>query len=148
MKINTLLTLIGLSGSALSASVPVRTNHESRSYTSIPKRQSEYGSAPFGYRSGTPISIANLKGKIENVVWIILENRAFDNILGGVHYPGLDNVVNNGPFHTPENVSKPETSKHYSSIVKDFDSVLQDPDHSVTGNNYELYVFIPQSHAG
>lgn len=94
--------------------------------------------APFGYTSGSAESVANLKDKIENVVWILLENRAYDNILGGVKGRGLDNVVNNGPFCNPQNVSQPDSPK-WCSFYKDFDSVLDDPNHSVTGNNLEFY---------
>lgn len=100
--------------------------------------QNKVNTPPFGYKAGSPQSIANLKSKIHNVVWILLENRAFDNILGGVNRPGLDNVVNNGPFSNPENVSQPH-GPVFSSQYKDFDSVLNDPDHSVTGNNFEFY---------
>lgn len=115
MKTSTLVTLIGLAGSSLVA-----------------------GSEPFGYKAGSPESIANLKANIENVVWILLENRPFDNILGGVKRPGLDNAVNNGPFCNPQNVSA-SNSKKWCSVYKDFDSVKHDPDHSVTGNNMEFY---------
>ncbi|KAJ5218205.1 uncharacterized protein N7498_000304 [Penicillium cinerascens] len=120
MKSNTLLPILGLSGSALGA-VVARNAQE-----------------PFGYKSGSKESIANLKDKIENVVWILLENRAFDNVLGGVHKEGLDNVVNNGPFWNPQLVNETDSKKWYN-VYKDFDSVLHDPDHSVTGNNFEFY---------
>ncbi|OOQ89248.1 phosphatidylglycerol specific phospholipase C [Penicillium brasilianum] len=120
MKANTLLPLLGLSGSAVGAVV------------------ARNDKTPFGYASGSKESIANLKDKIENVVWILLENRGFDNILGGVHKNGLDNVVNNGPFCNPLSVKEPNGQKMCSQY-KDFDSVIHDPDHSVTGVNFELY---------
>lgn len=120
MKANTLVPLLGLSSSAAAAAVAASSN------------------TPFGYASGSKESIANLKDKIENVVWILLENRSFDNILGGVKRKGLDNVVNNGPFCNPQNVSDPSSTK-WCSVYKDFDSVKHDPDHSVTGYNMELY---------
>ncbi|KAL4782355.1 phosphoesterase [Aspergillus varians] len=120
MKTNTVLSLLGLSSSAVAAAVPSCSD------------------APFGYSSGSKESIANLKDKVENVVWILLENRSFDNMLGGVKRKGLDNVVNNGPFCNPQNVSDP-TSTKWCSVYKDFDSVKHDPDHSVTGYNMELY---------
>lgn len=120
MKANALIPLLGLSGSAVGAAV-ARGNQE-----------------PWGYKSGSKESIANLKDKVENVVWILLENRGFDNILGGVHKEGLDNVVNNGPFCNPESVNQTR-SKKWCSTFKDYDSVIHDPDHSVTGVNYEMY---------
>jgi phospholipase C len=120
MKTNAIISLLGLFGSALSAAV------------------SKGSQEPFGYKSGSKESIANMKDKIENVVWILLENRGFDNILGGVKKIGLDNVVNNGPFWNPQNVNETNSKKWYSQY-KDYDSVLHDPDHSVTGVNFELY---------
>lgn len=129
MKTNTLLPILGLSGSALSAAV-ARSSSE-----------------PWGYASGSKESIANMKDKIENVVWILLENRGFDNILGGVHKQGLDNVVNNGPFWNPEVVNQTNSQKWYS-VNKDFDSVIHDPDHSVTGVNFEMFgTYSPDNNA-
>ncbi|KAJ7240857.1 putative phosphatidylglycerol specific phospholipase C [Mycena haematopus] len=93
---------------------------------------------PFGYKAGSPQSVANLKAKIKHVVWVILENRSFDNILGGVKRPGLDNPANNGDVCNPVNVSDP-TGATLCTRLRDFDSVVNDPDHSVTGNNFEFY---------
>jgi len=95
-------------------------------------------SAPFGYKAGSAASIQNLKSKIKNVVWIILENRSFDNILGGVTRPGFDNPINNGQYCNPQNLTNPSLP-NWCSGTKDFDSILNDPDHSVTGNNFEFY---------
>ncbi|KAL4924171.1 putative phosphatidylglycerol specific phospholipase C [Aspergillus undulatus] len=120
MKVNTLVPLLGLSSTAAAAAVPSSNK------------------TPFGYASGSKESIANLKDKIENVVWILLENRSFDNILGGVKRKGLDNVVNKGPFCYPQDVSDPSSTQR-CSVYKDFDSVKHDPDHSITGYNMELY---------
>ncbi|CAP83074.1 Non-specific phospholipase C1 [Penicillium chrysogenum] len=121
MKTTALISLLGLSGSALGAAV-----------------ETGKGNAPFGYKSGSKESIANMKDKIENVVWVLLENRGFDNILGGVKKKGLDNVVNNGPFYNLEDISNPD-SKKWPSQFKNYDSVLNDPDHTLTGTNFELY---------
>jgi phospholipase C len=95
-------------------------------------------SAPFGYKAGSQQSISNLKSKIKNVVWILLENRSFDNILGGVRGRGLDNPTNNGDYCIPQNLSQPN-GQQWCTSLKDFDSVLNDPDHSVTGNNFEFF---------
>ncbi|KAL4864053.1 hypothetical protein BDV12DRAFT_201494 [Aspergillus spectabilis] len=129
MKIDRLIPLLGFSSSVTAAAVP----HSSRT--------------PFGYASGSKQSIANLKDKVENVVWILLENRSFDNILGGVRHRGLDNVVDNGPFCNPQNVIDPN-SKQWCSVYKDFDSVQNDPDHSITGYNMELYGTYSPNEAG
>ncbi|KAH8692096.1 putative phosphatidylglycerol specific phospholipase C [Talaromyces proteolyticus] len=94
--------------------------------------------APFGYKAGSKQSIANLKSKIKNVVWILLENRSFDNILGGIERRGLDNPVNNGDYCIPQNLSQPN-GKQWCTGAKDFDSIQNDPDHSVTGNNLEFF---------
>ena len=106
-----------------------------------PKGAATYGKvnkAPFGYKAGSKSSVANLKANIKNVVWIILENRSFDNILGGVSRPGFDNPINNGDYCNPQNLTHPHKAM-WCSGSKDFDSVLDDPDHSVTGNNLEFY---------
>ncbi|KAJ7762059.1 phosphoesterase family-domain-containing protein [Mycena maculata] len=93
---------------------------------------------PFGYAAGSPASVANLKDKIKHVVWIILENRSFDNILGGVNRTGLDNPFNNGDVCNPVDVTKPNGTT-LCTRLKDYDSVANDPDHSITGNNFEFY---------
>ncbi|KAJ7681430.1 putative phosphatidylglycerol specific phospholipase C [Mycena rosella] len=96
---------------------------------------------PFGYTAGSPESIANLKDKIKHVVWVLLENRSFDNILGGVNRPGSTIRQQRGCVH-PRERNRPSVTQCTRS--KDFDSVLQDPDHSVTGNNFEFYsTFVP-----
>ncbi|EEA23430.1 hypothetical protein TMatcc_002298 [Talaromyces marneffei ATCC 18224] len=95
-------------------------------------------STPFGYKAGSKQSVDNMKKQIKNVVWILLENRSFDNILGGVRGRGLDNPTNNGDYCIPQNTSDPN-SKKYCTGNKNFDSVAHDPDHSVTGNNFEFY---------
>ncbi|KAL4802044.1 phosphoesterase, partial [Aspergillus unguis] len=119
MKASTLAPLLGLSSAAAAAAVPA-------------------SKTPFGYASGSKESIANLKDKIDNVVWILLENRSFDNMLGGVRRKGLDNVVNNGPFCYPQEVNDANSTQR-CNVYKDFDSVQHDPDHSITGYNMELY---------
>ncbi|KAJ7240856.1 putative phosphatidylglycerol specific phospholipase C [Mycena haematopus] len=93
---------------------------------------------PFGFKAGSAESVANLKDKIKHVVWVLLENRSFDNILGGVKRPGLDNHANNGDVCNPVNVSVPNGAT-LCTRLRDFDSVANDPDHSVTGNNFEFY---------
>ncbi|KAJ7097174.1 putative phosphatidylglycerol specific phospholipase C, partial [Mycena belliarum] len=93
---------------------------------------------PFGFTAGSPASVANLKDKIKHVVWVLLENRSFDNILGGVKRAGLDNPTNNGEVCNPLNVSAPNGAT-LCTRSKDFDSIANDPDHSVTGNNFEFY---------
>lgn len=132
MKPDTVLTgLLTVLAAASAAAQPVNNNNNT----------------PFGYKSGSPESIKNLKEKIQNVVWILLENRSFDNILGGFKRPGFDNPANNGPFCIPQNVSDPKSPK-WCTKAKDFDSVLNDPSHSVTGNNMEFYgTFSPDNAA-
>ncbi|KAE8348662.1 phosphoesterase [Aspergillus coremiiformis] len=125
MKSTTLLSVLGLMAAPALAS-PVQSE-----YTSVRE-------APFGYKPGSKESIENLKDKVEHIVWVVLENRSFDNILGGVRRKGLDNPINNGPFCNPKNTSDPSSGK-YCTHAKDYDSVLNDPDHSVTGNNLEFY---------
>ncbi|KAJ5329286.1 hypothetical protein N7452_009676 [Penicillium brevicompactum] len=98
-------------------------------------------------RSHSSASIANLKNKIKNVVILEMENRSLDNVLGGQTIKGLDNPINNGPFCNPYNLTDASAGQVCSS-AKDFDSILDDPDHSVTGNNIEFYgTFAPSNAA-
>ncbi|KAH8819154.1 phosphoesterase [Xylogone sp. PMI_703] len=83
-------------------------------------------------------SVQNLKSRIKNVVLLVMENRSVDNLLGGQRIEGLENPINNGPFCNPYNL----TSLHEGFVCtgpKDYDSILDDPDHSISGNNIEFY---------
>ncbi|KAJ5088006.1 hypothetical protein N7456_011622 [Penicillium angulare] len=92
-------------------------------------------------------SIKNFKSKIKNVVILEMENRSVDNILGGQTIKGLENPINNGPFCNPYNLTDVSKGQVCSS-AKDFDSILDDPDHSVSGNNIEFYgTFTPDNNA-
>jgi phospholipase C len=95
----------------------------------------DHGNSP---QPGSAQSIKNLKEKIKNVVLITMENRSLDNLLGGQRIRGLDNPINNGPFCVPRNITNPSLGK-VCSQPKDFDSILNDPDHSIHGNNLEFY---------
>lgn len=94
-------------------------------------------------QAGSAASIQNFKDKIKNVVVLVMENRSLDNLLGGQKIKGLENPINNGPFCNPYNVS--DSSKgSVCSAAKDYDSVHDDPDHAVYGNNFEFYgTFLP-----
>jgi phospholipase C len=96
-------------------------------------------------RAHSSRSISNLKSKIKNVVILEMENRSVDNLLGGQTIKGLENPINNGPFCNPYNLTDASSGAVCSS-AKDFDSILDDPDHSVTGNNIEFYgTFAPSN---
>ncbi|KAE9393379.1 phospholipase C PLC-C [Gymnopus androsaceus JB14] len=132
MKANTTTALLGLMST--STSIFENTSIFGNSSESV----STVGSAPFGYTAGSAESISNLKDKIKHVVWVLLENRSFDNILGGVNRTGLDNPTNNSNVCNPVNVTNPSGAT-LCTRLKDFDSVANDPDHTVTGNNFEFY---------
>lgn len=90
-------------------------------------------------------SIENLKSNIKKVVVLEMENRSLDNILGGQTIEGLENPINNGPFCNPYNLTDPSRGE-VCSRAKDFDSILDDPDHTITGNNIEFYgTFTPNN---
>ncbi|GES62749.1 phosphoesterase superfamily protein [Aspergillus terreus] len=94
-----------------------------------------------------PADIKNLKSHIKNVVILVMENRSLDNLLGGQTIPGLENPVNNGPFCNPFNITDPSQGLACSA-AKDFDSILNDPDHAIYGNNFEFYgEFTPDNNA-
>lgn len=87
---------------------------------------------------GSAASVANLKDKIKNVVWLIMENRSLDNLLGGQKHKGLENPIQNGPYCNPYNVSKLCLGKACSQ-ARDYDSVQNDPSHAVSGNTMQFY---------
>ncbi|KAJ3472940.1 hypothetical protein NLG97_g10618 [Lecanicillium saksenae] len=90
------------------------------------------------HRPGSPESIKNLKDKIKNVVIMVMENRSFDNIMGGQTLAGLENPIQTGPYCNPLNISHPDTGNGCTQAL-DFDSIIDDPDHSISGNNLEFY---------
>jgi phospholipase C len=87
---------------------------------------------------GSAASIANMKDKIKNVIFLCMENRSVDNLLGGQRHKGLENPINNGPYCNPLNVSDPHAGS-FCTGPQDYDSVGDDPNHGVTGNNMEFY---------
>lgn len=97
-------------------------------------------------RSASSSSIQNLKDKIKNVVVLVMENRSFDNLLGGQKLFGLNNPIQSLiPICNPYN-----TTNLFEGLVcseaKDYDSVADDPDHAVYGNNFEFYsTFTPDN---
>ncbi|QKX54264.1 uncharacterized protein TRUGW13939_01349 [Talaromyces rugulosus] len=92
---------------------------------------------------GSTASIQNFKDKIKNVVVLVMENRSFDNLLGGQTTKGLENPINSGPYCNPYNVSD-SSEGSVCSAAKDYDSIADDPDHAVYGNNFEFYgTFLP-----
>ncbi|ORX33628.1 phospholipase C PLC-C [Kockovaella imperatae] len=102
---------------------------------------------PTSVVSGSPLSIANLQSKIKTVVIMVMENRSFDNLLGGLDIWGLDNPTNNGQFCNPLNISDPSQGQACTGPT-DYNSILDDPDHSVIGNNMEFYgTYIPDNSA-
>jgi phospholipase C len=72
------------------------------------------------------------------VVILVMENRSFDNLLGGQKLKGLENPVNTGPYFNPYNLTDPSQGVACSA-AKDFDSITNDPDHAIYGNNIEFY---------
>ncbi|KAJ5151064.1 uncharacterized protein N7482_010316 [Penicillium canariense] len=92
-------------------------------------------------------SVKNLKSHIKNVVILEMENRSLDNLLGGQTLKGLENPINHGHYCNPYNLTDHSQGK-VCSAAKDFDSILDDPAHSVTGNNIEFYgTFTPDNAA-
>ncbi|TQB71225.1 hypothetical protein MPDQ_007696 [Monascus purpureus] len=63
---------------------------------------------------------------------------SLDNLLGGQTIRGLDNPINNGPFCNPVNLTDPSAGQ-VCSKPHDFDSVINDSDHSIHGNNIQFY---------
>ncbi|KAL3433886.1 phosphoesterase [Aspergillus tetrazonus] len=102
---------------------------------------------PAGQAPHTARSISNLKSHIKNVVILVMENRSFDNILGGQTTPGLENPLQSGPFCNPFNLTDPSEGEACTA-PKSFDSVINDPDHAIYGNNIQFYgEFVPDNAA-
>ncbi|KAH8693564.1 phosphoesterase superfamily protein [Talaromyces proteolyticus] len=99
------------------------------SASAIPTKRAQPGSAA---------SIQNFKDKIKNVVVLVMENRSLDNLLGGQTLKGLENPINSGPYCNPYNLTA-ASEGNVCSAAKDYDSVSDDPDHGVYGNNLEFY---------
>lgn len=125
----------------------------SQSFTSgthgfkVPIPAGPKGYKPTGAASGSPESIANMKDKIKNVVHILMENRSFDNIVGGQTSIPVDGPARNGPFCNAVNITDPNSAV-ICSQAKDFDSITNDPDHSIAGNNFQNYgTFMPDNAA-
>ncbi|KAJ7617785.1 phosphoesterase family-domain-containing protein [Roridomyces roridus] len=137
MKANTTAAFLGLLATSTSIVSDTVDSILGRSNVAV-SPPTAVSPPPFRYTAGSAESVANLKEKIKYVVWVILENRSFDNLLGGVNRTGLDNPANHGDFCIPVNVTDPSLGT-MCTRSKDFDSVLQDPDHSVTGNAFEFY---------
>ena len=56
-------------------------------------------------RPGSQRSIANFKDKIKTVVFLIMENRSVDKLMGGQNVKGLDMPHFNGPFCNPIDIN-------------------------------------------
>ncbi|PYI04733.1 phosphoesterase [Aspergillus sclerotiicarbonarius CBS 121057] len=98
-------------------------------------------------RAHSDSSIQNLKSKIKSVVVLVMENRSVDNLLGGQTLQGLENPINNGTYCNPYNVTDLSEGT-VCSAARDYDSVTDDPDHAVYGNNFEFYgTFNPDNSA-
>ncbi|GIJ83273.1 hypothetical protein Asppvi_002092 [Aspergillus pseudoviridinutans] len=89
-------------------------------------------------RTRSQQSIQNLKSNIKNVVILVMENRSLDNLLGGQTLQGLENPVNTGPYCNPYDLND-SSQGVYCAAAKDFDSIYNDPDHAIYGNNIEFY---------
>ncbi|KAL4943421.1 hypothetical protein BDV06DRAFT_234718 [Aspergillus oleicola] len=91
-----------------------------------------------GHQAHSTRAINNLKSHIKNVVILVMENRSFDNILGGQTLAGLENPLQSGPFCNPFNLTDPSEGQACTA-AKSFDSVINDPDHAIYGNNIQFY---------
>lgn len=102
---------------------------------------------PVGQHAHSTRSVSNLKSHIKNVVILVMENRSLDNILGGQTIPGLDNPLQNGPFCNPFNLTDASEGEACTA-PKSFDSVVNDPDHAIYGNNIQFYgEYVPDNEA-
>ncbi|KAK1749686.1 phosphoesterase [Echria macrotheca] len=97
--------------------------------------------------AASPAMAGNLQTNIKNVVILVMENRSLDNLLGGQTTAGIENPINNGPYCNYYNISNPSAGQACSA-ASDYNSVANDPDHAVYGNNFEFYgTFTPNNAA-
>ncbi|KAL4778040.1 phosphoesterase [Aspergillus varians] len=102
---------------------------------------------PTAQQPHTSRSIDNLKSHIKNVVILVMENRSLDNILGGQTTKGFENPVQSGPFCNPFNLTDPAEGQACTA-PKSFDSVINDPDHAIYGNNIQFFgEYVPDNEA-
>ncbi|KAK3369501.1 phosphatidylglycerol specific phospholipase [Lasiosphaeria ovina] len=94
-----------------------------------------------------PINSRTFQSAIKNVVILVMENRSLDNLLGGQTTAGLENPINNGPYCNPYSLTNASMGT-VCTVANDYDSILNDPDHAVYGNNMEFYgTFTPSNAA-
>ncbi|KAJ5594626.1 uncharacterized protein N7459_000834 [Penicillium hispanicum] len=77
---------------------------------------------------------------IKNVVVLVQENRSFDTLAGGFTYnPDIDGLAHrSSPYCNPANISDPHSKNVCGAgIAKNVAS--DDPDHSITGGNLQVY---------
>ena len=80
------------------------------------------------------------KSKIKNVVILVEENRSFDNIFGDLTYnKNIDSLANKG-IHicNPSNITASTTDNVLCGTI-DTNVEPNDPNHSISGNNMELF---------
>ncbi|KKK19437.1 hypothetical protein AOCH_001323 [Aspergillus ochraceoroseus] len=76
---------------------------------------------------------------IKNIVVLVQENLAFDTIAGGLTYnPDIDGLVNR-TFCNPADVSNANTSPLVCANPIAKNVATDDPDHSITGGNQQVY---------
>lgn len=80
------------------------------------------------------------KNNIKNVVVLVQENRSFDSFAGGLTYSKEINGLVNHQFCNPANVSVPNSKKVCANkLAKADNAVGDDPNHSMSGVNLQLY---------
>lgn len=88
--------------------------------------------------AASPIAQDDIASRIKHVVVLVLENRSFDNFCGDFDYdPNIDGLRHT-KFCNPVNVSIVDSQQICAEAIEP-DVTPDDPNHSITGNNLELY---------
>lgn len=80
----------------------------------------------------------HISKKIKNIVVLVEENRSFDTFAGGLTYnPSIDGLIGR-TYCNPANASDPKSEKVCSKPIAQ-NVAPDDPNHGISGANYELF---------
>ncbi|EDP53506.1 hypothetical protein KXW98_006496 [Aspergillus fumigatus] len=92
----------------------------------------------FGAGAAPHVPHGRLSSPIKNVVVLVQENLSFDNYAGGLTYsPSIDGLVNR-KYCNPANISDPHSPMVCAQPTAK-NIAPDDPDHSITGGNQQVY---------
>ncbi|KAK2781034.1 hypothetical protein FQN52_001925 [Onygenales sp. PD_12] len=81
------------------------------------------------------------KDEIKHIIWIVMENRSFDNLMGGMNYTDdIDGLLKEENLVClPVNVTDPNNDECFVPTSHNHNSVLLDPEHGSADSAFEAY---------